>query len=137
MSEAKRFVLYVPQNQQDFTGSIQKLIREVEGKRGIRCQMKIFKENSEDEEELRYKILMPLAILNQVGFRKTKRTKTLYPHLVVYRGEKPVTFFPQHRPTIWVEIEDYLQSILDGKQLPEFPVKERLFIEERQKSRVI
>lgn len=71
--------------------------------------------NKEEEEELKSKILWQLSVVKRIGIKQTKRTKSLYPQLIVTKGEKPITFYPQSYSGNEITIQDFLEGILKGE----------------------
>ncbi len=71
--------------------------------------------NKEEEEELKSKILWQLSVVKRIGIKQTKRTKSLYPQLIVTIGEKPITFYPQSYSGNEITIQDFLEGILKGE----------------------
>ena len=57
--------------------------------------------------------LIPLCVKYGVGYQKTRKSKSLYPQLLVIENEKPIAFYPQLRKGEAIGIEDFLLGLLD------------------------
>jgi len=70
-----------------------------------------------DEERVKM-ALLPLAVRERLRVHQSAKGKSLYPHLLVYSGGRPVAFFPQIRKEkgrkLEIRISEYLASLLSG-----------------------
>ncbi|RLE59718.1 MAG: hypothetical protein DRJ32_04135 [Thermoprotei archaeon] len=67
------------------------------------------------ELELKSNILWKISVAKKIGIKKTRRTGSLYPQLVIYIYDKPVTFYPQLRGAKEISVKDFLQGLLKGE----------------------
>jgi hypothetical protein len=93
------------------TKEIQKLLDKVHS--SLKIEFKTILIDDKKEEELKKQYLWNLAILNRIKIKQTKRNKSLYPQLIVFVDNKPVTFFPQSRPKEEISIQAFLNGLLD------------------------
>ncbi|MEW6481992.1 MAG: hypothetical protein AB1397_03170 [bacterium] len=86
------------------------LLKEVE----TSYNLKILKEviNKQNEERIKFEILWPLAIRKRIKIHQTRRTKSLYPQLVVFIEDKPFTFYPQSYGKSKIDINQFLEGLL-------------------------
>jgi len=68
-----------------------------------------------DEHSLRYDVLVSISVLQQIQIDQTERTKSLYPHLIIYLAGKPATYYPQARKKkTTVTIDGFLDGLQKG-----------------------
>lgn len=75
--------------------------------------IKVAKEimNDEKEWELKSQTLWFLAVYKRIKINQTRRTKSLYPQLVVSIDNKPFTFYPQSYGKDEITIEEFLEGL--------------------------
>ena len=75
--------------------------------------IKVAKEimNDEKEWELKWQTLWFLAVYKRIKINQTRRTKSLYPQLVVSIDDKPFTFYPQSYGKDEITIEEFLEGL--------------------------
>lgn len=67
------------------------------------------------EEELKSKILWGLSVAKRIKIKQTRKSKSLYPQLIVFSGDKPITFYPQARVKREITIQEFLEGLLNGE----------------------
>lgn len=107
---------YIPralENTQDVK-EVRELLREVKNTLKINVKKFIIDENK--EEELKSKILWGLSVAKRIRIKQTRKSKSLYPQLVVFGGDKPITFYPQARAGEQeITIKEFLEGLLIGE----------------------
>lgn len=71
--------------------------------------------DEKQERELKSRALWSLSVLNRIKISQTRKTKSLYPQLVVSINGEPVTFYPQERAGKRISIEDFLNGLLNNE----------------------
>lgn len=89
---------------------MENLLNEVESS----LKLKVGKHISDEEEEreLKSQILWGVSVAKRIRIKQTRRTKSLYPQLVVFGGDKVITFYPQSRAQEEITIQDFLKGLL-------------------------
>jgi hypothetical protein len=89
------------------------LLNKVKKERNIDFEIKYM--NLEEEKKVKFEILIPIAIAKKIKIKQTKKTRLLYPHLVVYNElNEPITFYPQKGKRVKeVSIKEYLESFFN------------------------
>lgn len=108
-----KIVFYVPARLTDIDEV--KRVNKLLTKTKISNEIKIM--SGVDEEKLKFDILIPLAVLKRIKIKQTRKSKILYPQLIVFVENKPLTFYPQSYGNKEVNIEDFLEALLDNKIL--------------------
>lgn len=67
------------------------------------------------ERELKSHVLWPISISKRIKIKQTKRTKSLYPQLILFFDDKPFTFYSQSYSKDKITIEDFLENLHQGK----------------------
>lgn len=115
---APRHVYYVPAELANLPGEdeITGLLSQVRDKLMIPYEKHTIRQR--DEMERLKLTLLPLSIQNRLRLHQTAKSKTLYPHLLILDGNRPVAFFPQIRRErqrkLIVDVAQYLRSLLAG-----------------------
>jgi hypothetical protein len=102
----------------DKTEATEKLLEEVKKKKSIVWVRKSIEDFGEDR--LKRDLLDSLAVWGEIQIPQSKKSKALYSHLVVFRGDKPFTFYPQRRHSKKtgdevVSVEEFLKALLDER----------------------
>jgi len=85
------------------------------GKTGLPFDVTLFEESSEVEKNLRWNILLPISVSKRIKIKQTRRTKSLYPHLIIFENNVPKTFYPQTRAgQKEISIEEFCENISKG-----------------------
>jgi len=113
--EMLRLEFYIPRGLRD-TDSVKKVEELLEKVRSsLNLDVKEFIIDEDGERELKSKILWGLSVAKRIKIEQTRKTKSLYPHLVVLIDGRPVTFYPQKRPDRKITIEEFLEGLLRGE----------------------
>jgi hypothetical protein len=114
-----RHVYYVPAELATLPGEqeVSHLLTEVREKLMIPFEKHTIHQG--DETDRLKSTLLPLSVQNRLRIHQTARSKTLYPHLLIVDGDKPVAFFPQIRREkerkLVIDVRQYLRSLLAGQ----------------------
>lgn len=108
---AAKLVFYVPYSLRH--SEEVKKVSKVLDKIKIPKEVKIIEEK--EEEELKHGKLISISVLNRIKIRQTKRSKSLYPILVLFDNSKVLTFYPQGRAKDEITIEQFLEGLSDEK----------------------
>ena len=58
---------------------------------------------------------MGISVFKRIGIKQTRRTKMLYPQLVVLVNNEPETFYPQKRAGQSISIQEFLEGFLNNE----------------------
>lgn len=107
-----RLTLYIPEDLKD-TGDVKNNWERLK-KLGNLYDIKVAKQiiNDEKEWDLKSKILWFLAVYKRIKIKQTRRTKSLYPQLIIFIDDKPFTFYPQSYGKDEIIIEQFLEGLL-------------------------
>lgn len=110
-----KFVFYVPRSLEgtDDVKKIEEILGKVKSFYKIQNNIQII--DKEKEEEIKSKILWHLSVVKRIGIKQTKRTKSLYPQLVIFLKEEPLTFYPQSYGKDEIKIQEFLKGLLKGE----------------------
>ncbi|WP_144433163.1 hypothetical protein [Thermococcus sp. 2319x1] len=92
---------------------IEELLNEVKSSLNINVQKFVIDESG--EEDLKSKILWGLSVAKRIRIKQTRKSKSLYPQLVVFGNNKPITFYPQARAGEEITIKEFLEGLLKGE----------------------
>ncbi|MBI4177126.1 MAG: hypothetical protein HY516_02060 [Candidatus Aenigmarchaeota archaeon] len=115
-----KVVFYIPQGLEDSKEVIEILerLKTLKPPKSIGFEYSVKKMKKEDEEELKIKVLIPLAVNFGIKIKQTQNTKSLYPQLITYNGNDLWTFYPQHRKGEGeISIINFLNALESGKFL--------------------
>ena len=103
---------YVPRALEDTPDvkEIEELLKKVKSFLKINVKKIVIDENG--EEDLKSKILWGLSVAKRIRIKQTRKSKSLYPQLVVFGNGKPITFYPQARAGQEITIKDFLEGML-------------------------
>jgi hypothetical protein len=105
--------LYAPKHYEN-SKEIKDIIASL-SKTGLRFDVTLFEENSEIEKNMRWNILLPISVSKRIKIKQTRRTKSLYPHLIILENNIPKTFYPQIRAgQKEISIEEFCESFSNG-----------------------
>ena len=107
---------------------IEELLNEVK-KKFPKIEVEKYIMNRGDELKLKTNVLWYISVWKRIGIAQTRRTKSLYPQLVVFINNEPATFYPQRRTREEITIKDFLKGLLEGKVLclhEKFEIEEEL-----------
>jgi len=71
--------------------------------------------NSSEEERLKSHFLWSLSVVKRIGIKQTIRTKSLYPQLVIFDEDVPLTFYPQSYGKECISIQEFLEGLLKDR----------------------
>jgi len=106
---------YVPRALEDTQDvkEVEELLKEV--KSSLKINVKRLVIDEDGEEDLKSKILWGLSVAKRIRIKQTKKSKSLYPQLVVFGNDKPITFYPQARAGQEITIKEFLEGLLKGE----------------------
>ena len=110
-----RLEFYVPrslENTQDVR-EIEELLEKV--KDSLKIDVKKFIIDENGEKNLKSKILWGLSVTKRIRIKQTRKSKSLYPQLIVFENDKPITFYPQARAGQEITIKEFLEGLLKGE----------------------
>ena len=112
---AIKFGLYIPRGSEDSkdAAEIKTTLEKVRPLYNIKIINHIM--DKKEENKLKSQILWHLSVVKRIGIKQTKRTKSLYPQLIVFSGNTPLTFYPQSYGKGRVTIQNFLEGLLNGK----------------------
>jgi hypothetical protein len=112
--EMLRLEFYVPRALEDTQDvkKVEELLRRVKDSLKIDVKKFVIDENGED---LKFKILWGLSVTKRIRIKQTRKSKSLYPQLVVFVSDKPITFYPQARAGEEITIKEFLEGLLKGE----------------------
>lgn len=84
-------------------------------KSSLNVDVKKFVIDENGEEDLKSKILWGLSVAKRIRIKQTRKSKSLYPQLVVFGNDKPITFYPQARAGQEITINEFLEGLLKGE----------------------
>ena len=71
--------------------------------------------DQKEEVDLKSKILMNISICKGIAIKQSRKSKMLYPQLVVFSDDKPIIFYPQERAGRKIDIQEFLKGLLRGE----------------------
>ena len=106
---------YVPRALEDAQDvkEVEELLKKVRSSLKINVKKLVIDENG--EEDLKSKILWGLSVTKRIRIKQTRKSKSLYPQLVVFGNDKPITFYPQARAGQEITIKEFLEGLLKGE----------------------
>jgi len=110
-----KFEFYVPRVLEDTQDAeeIEELLKKV--KSSLKINVKKLVIDEDGEEDLKSKILWGLSVAKRIRIKQTRKSKSLYPQLVVFVNDKPITFYPQARAGQEITIKEFLEGLLKGE----------------------
>ena len=107
---------YVPQGLENSkeVKEIEELLNKVKTLLGIKVEI-VVNINKNFENELKSRILWGIAISKKIKIEQTRRSKSLYPQLIVFIKGNPVTFYPQTKAKNKITIKEFLEGLLKGE----------------------
>lgn len=92
---------------------VDELLKKV--KSSLKINVKKLVIDEDGEEDLKSKILWGLSVAKRIRIKQTRKSKSLYPQLVVFGNDKPITFYPQARAGQEITIKEFLEGLLKGE----------------------
>ena len=111
-----KLTLFVPEglkNSKEIEEAWNILFKKVKASYEVEIEREII--DKEAERKLKFEILLPLAVGKRIKIHQTRRTKSLYPQLVVFIEDKPFTFYPQRYGQEEITIKQFLEELLKKK----------------------
>lgn len=110
-----KFVFYVPEGLKD-TEEVKEIERRLDNLKPA-YNIVIDKQVVDRllEEQIKSQFLWHLSVVKRIGIKQTIRTKSLYPQLVIFREDKPVTFYPQTYGGDHITIIEFLEQLLKNR----------------------
>jgi hypothetical protein len=71
----------------------------------------------EEQRRLKNDILLKISVTYRIKIAQTQKSKKLYPQLVVFIDDNPITFYPQKRRETTITIEEAFENITKGSLL--------------------
>ena len=111
MLQAK-FIFYIPAGlkETDDVKKVEELLDKVKSSYNIKVVKQII--NSSEEDQIKSQFLWRLSVVKRIGIKQTIRTKSLYPQLVIFNGDVPITFYPQSYGREDISIQEFLEELL-------------------------
>ncbi|MCE4608167.1 MAG: hypothetical protein F7B61_04325 [Caldisphaeraceae archaeon] len=72
---------------------VEKLLKKV--KNTLKINVKKLVIDEKGEKDLKSKILWGLSVAKRIRIKQARKSKSLYPQLVVFGNDKPIIFYPQ------------------------------------------
>ena len=110
-----KFVFYIPEGLKD-ADDVKEIDRFLD-KIGTLYDIEINKQfiNSSEEEQIKSQFLWRLSVVKRIGIKQTIRTKSLYPQLVIFNGDVPLTFYPQSYGKEYISVKEFLEELLKNR----------------------
>jgi hypothetical protein len=107
-----KFVFYIPERLEDANDvkEIDRFLDKIKSLYNIEVIKQVI--NSSEEEQIKSQFLWRLSVVKRIGIKQTLRTKSLYPQLVIFDGNVPLTFYPQSYGKEYISIEEFLEELL-------------------------
>ena len=114
-SKMLKLEFYVPRALEDTEDvkEVEELLKKV--KNSLKINVKKLVIDEDGEEDLKSKILWGLSVAKRIRIKQTRKSKSLYPQLVVFGNDKPITFYPQARAGQEITIKEFLEGLLKGE----------------------
>jgi hypothetical protein len=109
------FTLFIPEGVKDTKEVLEiwnNLLKQVKVGYNVRISKEII--DKEKEDKIKFEILLPLAVRKRIKIHQTRRTKSLYPQLVIFLQETPFTFYSQGYGKDQITIKQFLEGLLKG-----------------------
>ena len=110
-----KFVFYIPEGLKDADDvkEIDRLLDKIGTLYDIEINKQII--NSSEEEQIKSQFLWRLSVVKRIGIKQTIRTKSLYPQLVIFNGDAPLTFYPQSYGKEYISVKGFLEELLKNR----------------------
>jgi len=107
--------LYLPRAFADNADAkvVEKLLEEIKSKGEVISEKVIL--DQKEEADLKSEILMNISICKGIAIKQSRKSKMLYPQLVVFSDDKPIIFYPQERAGKKIDIQEFLKGLLSEK----------------------
>jgi len=110
-----KFVFYIPTELKDIDDikEIDRFLDKIKSLHGIEITKRII--NNSEEEQIKSQFLWHLSVVKRIGIKQTVRTKSLYPQLIVFNEDQPLTFYPQSYGKECISIREFLEELLKNR----------------------
>ncbi len=110
-----RLEFYVPRALEDTQDvrDVEELLKKVKSSFSVKVKKLVIDEDG--EEDLKSNILWGLSVAKRIRIKQTRKSKSLYPQLIVFGNNKPITFYPQARAGQEITIKEFLEGLLRGE----------------------
>lgn len=110
-----RFAFYIPEGLKDTeeVKEIERLLYDFKSAYNIIVNKQII--NRSEENQIKSQFLWRLSVVKRIGIKQTIRTKSLYPQLVIFNKDKPITFYPQTYGGEHITITEFLEQLLKNR----------------------
>lgn len=110
-----KFVFYIPErlNDADDVKEINRFLDKIGTLYNIGINKQII--NSSEENQIKSKFLWHLSVVKRIGIKQTIRTKSLYPQLVIFKENVPITFYPQSYGKEYISVKEFLEGLLKNR----------------------
>ncbi len=95
------------------TKVVEKLLENLESKGEVISEKVII--DQKEEADLKSKILMNISICKGIAIKQSRKSKMLYPQLVVFSDDKPIIFYPHERAGRKIDVQEFLTGLLSGE----------------------
>jgi hypothetical protein len=104
--------LYLPQGFADNADSkaVEKLLEDIKSNGEVIWEKIIL--DQKEEADLKSKILINISICKGIAIKQSRKSKMLYPQLVVFSDDEPIIFYPQERAGKKIDIQEFLKGLL-------------------------
>lgn len=104
---------YVPRGNWTEAKEIESLLEKVKSALDIDYEKLTIDEKH--EHDLKQDVLWNLSVFNRIKIKQSKKSKSLYPQLVVFVDGKSITFYPQERAKEKITIQEFLTGLLNDE----------------------
>ena len=110
-----KFVFYIPEGLKDTkeVKEIEKILENIKPAYNIAVDKQII--NRLIEEQIKSQFLWRLSVVKRIGIKQTIRKKSLYPQLVIFSEDRPITFYPQTYGGEHITIIEFLKQLLKNR----------------------
>ncbi len=104
---------YVPEGYRIEDNKIENLLEDV--KKSLNINYERITIDEQQQRDLKEKFLLSISVSKGVKIHQSKKSKSLYPQLVVFDDEKAITFYNQERAKEKITIQEFLSGLLNGE----------------------
>lgn len=110
-----KFIFYIPEGLRDSeeVKEIENILDNIKPTYNIIVDKQIIDRSV--EEQIKSQFLWHLSVIKRIGIKQTIRTKSLYPQLVIFNEDNPVTFYPQTYGGAHITITEFLEHLLRNR----------------------
>lgn len=110
-----KFAFYIPEGLKDTDDikEVERVIDKVKTTYNVEIKKQII--DRLVEEQIKSQFLLHLSVVKRIGIKQTIRTKSLYPQLVIFNEDRPITFYPQTYGREHITILEFLEQLLKNR----------------------